>query len=241
MILDRALWITWYDLPADGCGAYLSWLHETYIPKLLRKPGFLWAAHYSSIKQTISPGYQKRVHFTKDSTVPTGNDHILLVGGEDVRVFANPVPRELRAELPAEDKTMFSMRIGERTNIFVEHARIDGPAADQRECGMALGPCIQLGSFNTSTYKQEDELLDWYVHSRMPGVQKLPGFIGGRNLVSVSGWAKHGALYEFVSLAARNEQFPDFEKPNSGAAAWRDKIVPTLVHAPGSPTVACRS
>src|ERR1700676_884051 len=45
---DRGLWITWYDLPMDGRDAYFSWLHGTYLPGLLKRPGYLWAAHYAS-------------------------------------------------------------------------------------------------------------------------------------------------------------------------------------------------
>ena len=46
--MDRGLWITWYNLPDAGRDAYLSWLHELYIPRILRRPDFLWAAHYAS-------------------------------------------------------------------------------------------------------------------------------------------------------------------------------------------------
>src|SRR5450756_2854312 len=45
---DRGLWVTWYDLPAEGRDAYLSWLHGTYLPALLKRPGILWAAHYAT-------------------------------------------------------------------------------------------------------------------------------------------------------------------------------------------------
>ena len=41
-IQDKGLWITWYDLPADGRDAYLSWLHENYIPQILGRRGVLW-------------------------------------------------------------------------------------------------------------------------------------------------------------------------------------------------------
>jgi len=45
---DRGLWVTWYDLPDNGRDVYLSWLHETYLPSLLKRPGYLWAAHYAT-------------------------------------------------------------------------------------------------------------------------------------------------------------------------------------------------
>ena len=34
---DRGLWITWYDLPESGRDAYLIWLHESYLPALLKR------------------------------------------------------------------------------------------------------------------------------------------------------------------------------------------------------------
>src|SRR5882762_11413135 len=33
---DRGLWASWYDLPDNGRDAYLSWLHETYLPAQLK-------------------------------------------------------------------------------------------------------------------------------------------------------------------------------------------------------------
>ncbi|OGA43137.1 MAG: hypothetical protein A3G24_23690 [Betaproteobacteria bacterium RIFCSPLOWO2_12_FULL_62_13] len=236
-MLDRALWVTWYDLPAEGRDAYLSWLHGTYIPKLLKHPGFLWAAHYAWEKGVRSAS---RLRHVDDSTVPTGNDYILLFGAEEAHAFANPIPGKLHAGLPEEDRKMLSLRRGERANIFIEEARTDGPEIKRREGKMAPSPCIQLGSFNAGSPQSEDELLDWYAHCRMPAMRTLPGCLGVRKLVSVSGWAKHGVLYEFLSLAARNEHFPDHEKPNPEMKAWTDRLVPTLIHAPGSPNVACR-
>jgi len=45
---DRGLWVTWYDLPDNGRDPYLSWLHESYLPAQLKRPGYLWAAHYAT-------------------------------------------------------------------------------------------------------------------------------------------------------------------------------------------------
>jgi hypothetical protein len=233
--LDQALWITWYDLPADGRDAHLAWLHNTYIPKLLKKPGFLCAANYAC--ENLAP--QTRLRHTDDPAVPTGNSYILLFGAENAHAFAHPTPRKLNAELPKEDQKMLAMRVSERVVIFIDEARADGPDADKREGKNALGPCIQLGSFGAGTVG-EDEMMDWYANGRMSAMQKLPGCIGVRKLVSVVGWAKHGVLYEFVSLAERNKYFPTHEKSDPKMAAWTDELVPKLLHAPGSPNVAQR-
>lgn len=240
MILDRGLWITWYDLPAEGRDAYLSWLHNVYIPKLLLQPGFLWAAHYASEPQFFKGGMQGRMRHTDDSAVPAGKAYILLFGAEDAHAFAHPIPAKLHAALPADDRKMLSLRIGERVNIFTEEARADGPEANRREANSALSPCIQIGSFNTGSYQDEEEMLDWYANWRVPSMSKMPGCLGARKLVSVAGWAKHGVLYEFLSLEARNQHFPNHENSNPAMNAWSDRLVRKLVHAPGSLNPASR-
>ena len=46
--------ISWYDLAAAARDRYLDWLHGAYIPKLLRVPGVLCAAHYE-VDQSEKP------------------------------------------------------------------------------------------------------------------------------------------------------------------------------------------
>ncbi|MGZ9013929.1 MAG: hypothetical protein ACXW2L_16905, partial [Burkholderiales bacterium] len=75
-MLDRGVWITWYDLPENGREDYFSWLHERYIPQVLGRCGCLWAAHY----ETIVKG-DVRVH-TDDASVPPGTRFLLLFGAE---------------------------------------------------------------------------------------------------------------------------------------------------------------
>ncbi len=83
-------------------------------------------------------------------------------------------------------------------------------------------------------------MLAWYAPWRLPAMRTLPGCIRTRRLASVSGWAKHGVLYEFTSLAARNEHFVKHEDQRPDMKAWLDKLVRRLVHAPGSSTLATR-
>lgn len=238
--MDRGLWITWYDLPAQGRDAYLAWLHGIYIPKLIKRPGFLWAAHYVAEKSFVPTGGKDHLRRTNDPAVPTGHDYILLFGAEGTHAFARPVPRKLHAELPEEDRKMLAMRIGERVNIVTEEARLDGPEAKRRESQYTLSPCIQFGSFNMRPGADEDELLDWYTNWRIPTMGRLPGCVGFRKFVSVSGWAKHVALYEFVSIEARNDHFLYHEHAHPTERAWSEKVLHNLMHAPGSSTLARR-
>ncbi len=241
--MDRALWISWYDLPDNGRDAYLKWAHETYIPRLIKRPGFLWGAHFQcevTVPMSGVPrGAPGRLRHTDDPVVPRGNTYILIFGAENAHAFAHPTPRKLHAELPQEDRKMLATRVGERVNIFTDENSIGGPEAGKRDPRQALSPCIQLGSFNAGS-ADEDEILDWYANWRLPSMNKLPGCVGIRKLVSVSGWAKHGVIYEFVSLQERNKHFPEHEKSNPGMDAWTDRLVRQLLHAPGSPCVAQR-
>ncbi len=242
-MVDRALWISWYDLPDNGRDAYLKWAHGTYIPQMIKRPGFLWGAHFQSEAVVPMSGVPKgapgRLRHTDDPAVPRGNTCILILGAENAHAFAHPTPRKLHAGLPQEDRKMLAMRAGERVNIFTDENGIGGPEAGRRDPKQALSPCIQLGSFNAGS-ADEDEILDWYANWRLPSMNKLPGCVGIRKLVSVSGWAKHGVLYEFVSLSERNKHFPEHEKVNPEMDAWTDRLVRQLLHAPGSPCVAQR-
>jgi hypothetical protein len=238
--MDRALWISWYNLPDSGRDAYLSWAHGTYMPAMAKRPGVLYAAHFKSVVPEGVPGGGRLSH-TKDSKLGTGNDYIMIVGAEDAHAFGKPTPRKLHAELSKDDQKMLATRQGERVNILTDEARADGLDSKKREAKAALSPCIQLGTFQAGTAEgDEDECLAWYAQCRLPAMTRLTGCVGVRKIVSVSGWAKHGVLYEFVSLADRNKYFPDHEKGHPADEAWTDRLVRTLLHAPGSPNVAER-
>ena len=236
---DGGLWVTWYDIPEAGRSEHLAWLHDRYIPALLKRPGYLWAAHYATVVgRTLTAREQSLAHVA-DRAVPTGNAYVLVVGGEHSNVFGKPSPTELNKALPEADRKMLAMRVGERVNVFAEAGRVEGPDAKGYKGGMALAPCIQLGSFNID-YRNEEEVLAWYAQSRMPAMAVLPGCIRTRKLASVSGWAKEGILYEFTSLEARNKYFPTFEDPHPEMKEWSTRVVKYLIHAPGSPNLAQR-
>lgn len=239
--MDRALWITWYDLPERGRDDYLAWLHGSYLKKLMERRGLLWAAHFASDEQPIrtakKDGHGRR--YPPAGSVPGGHRYLLIAGAEHPHAFVDPPPQQFHAQLPAGDREMLALRRGAASNIMVEQARIDGPDAGRREAGVALSPCIQLGSFVFDG--DEDELLGWYANWRLPSMTALPGCIGVRKLASVSGWAKHAILHEFVSAEARNEHFVNHERRHHPEqAAWSERITAQVIHYPGSPNVARR-
>jgi hypothetical protein len=241
--LDRALWITWYDLPQAQREVYLDWLQASYVPRVLERRGVLWAAHFRSEanprQSGVPAGAPGRLRHTDDPAVPCGNAYILLFGAEDAHAFADPAPSEYHAGLPERDRAMLAARRGARSCLFTEEARADGPECALRDRAQALSPCIQLGSFNAGS-ADDEEILAWYARWRLPAMRRLAGCVGIRKLVSVCGWAKHGVLYEFASLEARDRYFPDHEKAHPEMEAWTDRLVRKLLHAPGSPNVATR-
>ena len=232
--MDRAIGISWYDVAADQRDTYLSWLHQRYLPAMLRRPGVTWTAHYVA-EQGPPPS---RLAHTGDPRVPPGGDYILLIGGIDANVFSPPRPGERFEPVTESDQEMFALRRNERVGVMVEQSRASGPAAHANELGVP-GRCIQLGSFNALP-EDEDELLAWYARWRMPCMQKLPGLERVRKLVGVTGWAKHGVLYEFSSLEIRNAHFPTHERAYPELEAWTDRVVRRLIHAPRSPQLAQR-
>ena len=220
--MDRGIWAAWYDLPEEGKDEYISWLHEVHIPKTLSRPSYLWAAHVENIWDEEREAHKSRIlTHTGDTSVPAGNAYLMLFGAPSPTVFLNPSPDQMKEHCTADDREMFSRRLGARSCIFMEHGRIDGPA-------------IQVGTFNINAVENEDELGSWYAQVRMPRLTKMAGCVGARNLVSVSGWAKHAILYEWVSLESLKKNFTTEEIERSR------RNVGNLVHAPGSPTLGSR-
>ena len=42
--MNRALLITWYDLPEGKEAEHLSWVKERYVPRMLERRGVAWGA-----------------------------------------------------------------------------------------------------------------------------------------------------------------------------------------------------
>lgn len=229
-------WISWYNLPEEGRDEYLDWLHGHYIPMVLARPGVTAAAHYASID---APRQRKNLSATTDPSVPSGDRYILLFEAGTPYAFANPMPSRYHAKLADADRRMLARRTGERSNVMTQEAQVLGPGVKESD-QPPLGPAIQLGNFNAGSWRDEDELADWYAQWRLPRLQTMPGCIRVRKLVSISGWAKHAILHEFTSVEARNANYIALEKSNPAMDRWSEEVVNKLVHANGSPNVAQR-
>lgn len=242
--MDRGLWVTWYDLPKDGRAAYFSWLQETYMPAVLKRPGVQWGAHYECITEEAQASTAKAptdnvAGRADDTSIPAGKQFVLIFGGKDTHVFANPVPSAFNAALPDSGRKMLALRSGERMSIFAEGGRVEGPALKNYKEGMLLAPCMQIGTYNCD-YKIEEDMLAWYAQRRMAALSEMTGCIRTRKLAAVAGWAKHSILYEFESLEALNKYFPTREDKHPEQQAWSKSIVKNLTHAPGSANLGCR-
>jgi hypothetical protein len=235
---DRGLWITWYDVPSDGKDAYLAWLHGTYLPGLLKRPGYLWAAHYASQDLEGGADNAKRYRHVDDPKVGKGYHYMLLIAATDAGVFGDPVPSLVNAALPEQGKKMLSMRAGERVNIFTETCRRDGRALAAYKEGLIGAPYIQVGSFDCDL-EFEEEMHAGYVLERLPKMCATPSCIRTRKLSSASGWAKHGIIYEFASKEGFDRDYAP-AVANSPLGLNGHSVVPNLTHAPNGPNSAIR-
>lgn len=232
--MDHGIWATWYDLPAERAHEYIDWLHGTYLPGMLQRSGYLWAAH---VRNVTTPGREtdikRRLIHTSDASVPAGYAYLLLFGAENAHVFADPTPSELLDAADARTKEMLALQQGARPVIFTEVERVDGPAVGSRHPGITPGPILQLGAFNVASIADEIEVSAWYARHRLPMMRNVDGCVGARKLVSVAGWAKHGILYEFTGVENPEGHFADPDP-------WSSTVIRKLEHAPHSPTLGTR-
>ena len=100
--MDSAIWITWYNLTAEGRDVYLSWMHGVYIPGLMKNSAFLWAAHYESLpkEQKAPSGRIKLPANALGADMPTGDRYIFLVGAGHANLFSDPVPSAMHQAMP---------------------------------------------------------------------------------------------------------------------------------------------
>jgi hypothetical protein len=233
-LIDRGIWATWYDLPAQASSEHDAWLHERHLPSMLLRPGYLWAAHVENVDWPEREEHnQRRLTHTDDPAVPAGFRQLILFGAASPHVFVDPNPEEMLTVAGDEDRRMLAMREGERSVIFVEVDRVEAPGAAKRRPGITPGPVIQFGTFNINAVANEAEMNTWYSRSRLPLVKPLEGNVGARRLVSIAGWPKHGILYEFESIEAAQKNLQD-------PSEWTRRVVGNLVHAPHSPTLGTR-
>jgi hypothetical protein len=248
--MDLGIKAIWYDLPESARDSHLQWLHDSYMPALGSAQGISWAAHYRTVPSRTGDD-RVRLNETKEAGIGRGTRFLLLVGAPSVDVFfarAGHYPEPLPSS--AEDEARLAERLGSRACIYVEEARVAGPAIGAADIEGTPAAVIQFGSFNTRETDDALELGTYYRQNRFPAMSTSPGCIRTRKLVATYGWARHGILYEFTSLESRRSHFEELVEWGSDPAIarpdnpyrWPGRF-PTeyVVFAPGAPTVAIRT
>ena len=240
--MDSGIWGVWYDLPKEGEDEYLSWLHEEHIPQALKRPDYLWAAHYRSIRNEShnSSPVQKAKRFMDEPELGRGGDYLLLFGANSAHAFLDPAPDDLLKSYDARSREMISRRQGDRTAYFTEVGRVDGPEIAQRCPDLTPAPMIQMGASRADDENYNIDVALWYVHHRLAALPEMEGCVGARKLLSLGGWARHAILYEFISPEAREHYYQIQEAPGGDANHPTGGIVRTLIHSPDSPTLGVR-
>ena len=241
--MDNGIWAIWYDLPENVREEHIRWLHNSYLPEIISRPGFAWAAHYQS--NGGGPDMEKvRNTFPKSANmenIGNGTQFLMLGGATTPSVFFTAQVVNLENTQERIAREMINQREGVRTCIFSEFARVNGPEIETRPTGTTPGPAIQMGSFRINEIDKEFDLGSWYTQDRLPAMAKMSGCIGARVMLSVAGWAKYSVLYEFTSLEARLENFEkQQESLMLNEKEWSGKVIRSTMHSPGSPTVAQR-
>jgi hypothetical protein len=239
MAEDRGIWATWYDLPEEGEAEYLSWFHERYLPEACSRQGYLWGAHYELMDRRGPKELNPHVKYSNDPSIPSGTEFLVLFGAESPYTFMDPGPAQLAEKESTETREMLGRRVGERTCIFSEEFRLEGPKSASWPSGTMTAPVVQIGTFNLGKPEDELEMGTWYAQSRLPNVVRVPECIRVRKLLSSVGWTKHSILYELASTNAL-KQFPSIKNTEGAVREWAIRVVETLIHAPGSPTVGTR-
>ncbi len=219
--MDAGIWAIWYDIAAENKAEYLRWFHGVHIPEKLARPGYLWAAHYEL-------GHGAR-----------GKGYLALFGGENTHTFLNPGPAQLAARQSAATRRMMFMRVNAAMCILAEETRVNGPEAAQR-AGMTTAPVVQMGNFNAPSPAVEDDLGSFYAQERFPLMATLPGCVATRKLAATVGAYKHSILYEFTTLAMREQHYAKYEADAHDPNTWMGRVIPKLNHAPYSPAVGVR-
>ena len=137
--MDQGIRAVWYDLTDDDKIEYLDWLHGTYLPAILQRPGIMWAAHYEITGGGANMDKISDVLERAPEGIGNGADYALLVGAGSPHVFFKPIYEEVDAK-SSTTLEMLAKRQGERINVFTEEARVLTRLSHEHLCR-----CLELG------------------------------------------------------------------------------------------------
>ena len=226
----------WFDIAKNKKEKFWSWLHNEHLPQIQSLQGVSWVGHYEIEKHQNRPyiegGPMKKE--TTDPSVPTGWQNVVLTAAISPEVFFG-LNNTLETLIKANVEKL-ALRDNYREAVFIEEQVVNSPEMHVTPYGMGPPPAMQLGNYNTDKPEDDIELAKWYREERFPRVSVSRGMIRGRKMVSISGWSKHGVLWEFTDLPEGEFTFePRFIEADRNEN-WRGRhVLEYVTHAPGSP------
>lgn len=226
----------WFDLADEDRDAHWAWMHSEFLPALQSAPGVAWVGHYDIIAHPARPYIEgaPAKQETTDPSINTGWQNVVLTAGLTTNTFLGP--NNGVGVLHTQHGDALSTRQNHRAAIFIEELVVNGPEERAMPYGMGPPPAMQIGSFNTDTPEDAENLARWYRAERFPRVSVSRGIIRGRKMLSVTGWAKHGVLWEGTELGPDDSSFePRFIEADRNENWSGPHVLGYVTHSPGSP------
>ena len=235
-MMGEVLRADWFDLADNDRNAHRAWLHAEFLPALQSTSGVAWVGHYDIIEHPERPyieGAPTRQE-TTDPAIATGWQNVVLTAGLSTDTFLGP-DNGVDALHAAHAERLGTWQ-NHRSCVFIEEKVVNGPEERVVPYGMGPPPAMQIGSFNTISVNDDAELARWYRAERFPRIAVSRGIIRGRKMLSVTGWAKHGVLWEGTELGAEDYSFePRFIEADRDENWPGRHVLAYVSHAPGSP------
>jgi hypothetical protein len=230
--MSYGIWAVWYNLGEAGREAHLDWLHGTYLPDMVARPGIMWAANYRVDEDEYRDRRNQLTHTSE--RIAQGTQYICMIAAASAHQFFVEDSPFVEENQPADVGARLGERDEARLAVLIEEESVNGPAYGLSTPGAAPAAAIQLGSFRMTREETDIWIGQWYARLRMPAMARTPGVIRCRKLLATAGWCRHAVLYEFESHEMRREHGI---QPHS---AWSKAVVDETVHAPGSPLIGYR-
>ena len=226
----------WFDINSKGKDKLYNWLHKVFFPVLQSQNGVNWVAHYDIVPHPEIP-YIKGAPLKKevnDPLIPSGQGNVVLTSANTPSVFFGP--NNALEAVEKEHQPYLSMRANYHSAVFLEEEMVNGPELHQQPLGTGGAPAMQFGSYNVDSMQDDVELAKWYRGERFPRLPITRGMIRGRKFLSISGWAKHGVLWEFAEMDENEYSFEHRFIEADRDENWNGRhVLEYVTHAPGSP------
>lgn len=226
----------WFDFDSGSRDQMWEWLHHDYLPAVQATQGVGWVGHYDIVPIPDKPyieGAPWRKE-TTDASVPTGWQNVILTAALSPEVFFGL--NNGLDNLAETNAKKLSNRKNYRSAVFLEEQVINAPEQRASPYGMGPPPAMQLGNYNTNAPEDDEELARWYRAERFARVSVTDGMIRGRKMISMTGWPKHGVLWEFTDLPEGDSSFEHRFVAADRNENWQGRhVLEYVTHAVGSP------